>query len=158
MAQEKMPLAKYIHTSVLFSLAYLTPPSVFCPWVGRCFQCSSGPAWPLQALPGFPPSTGRDVTGPTSRDASVFPLPGSRVWGSEEEEVRSPFSPRRPTQVCPRPDASTWLFCCEPVIHKGPEGKASKTLENLLESLMISNGYSPVDPCFQKLLKDFVLL
>lgn len=100
-------------------------------WVGRGPQCSPRPAWPLQAPPEFPPSTGRDVTGPARRPAGVCPSPGSRAQGGPREEDQGPSAPRHPTHLHRPCHASQRPACCEPDAHGSFEGKTTNTLVHL---------------------------
>lgn len=128
-----MPLAVHIHTSMSLSLVCLTTPSSLCPWVGWGPQCSPGPAWPLQAPPEFPPSTGRDVTGPAPRAAGVCPSPRSRAQGGPREEDQGPSAPRRSTHLHRPCHASLRPACCEPEAHGSSQGKPTNTLIYLCE-------------------------
>lgn len=126
-----MPLTVHMHT-MFFSLLCVTTPSSLCPWVGWGPQCSPGLAWPLQAPPEFPPSTGRDVTGPAPRAAGACPSPGSSVQRRPGRD-KGPSAPRHPTHLQRPCHASPRLACCESAVHGSSQGKPTNPLVYLYE-------------------------
>lgn len=115
----------YTHTACC-SLVYLTAPSSLHPWVGWGLQCCPRPAWPLQAPPEFPPSTGYDVTCPAPGAVGVCPSPGSRVWGAQREEDWGPSTPWQPTNL-QRPSGTPALpSWCDPAANGSSQGRTPK--------------------------------